>query len=282
MRSLPKPSHTARSTLELCADNVRDKDFADRLRSVAPEIEAAEVHYKENGAKASLFTIPETTTVGGSVTLEEMKILYKGTLSRKTSNARHIYDTIKTAPKNNICPLCGQRVVSTLDHYLPQSKHPALAITPVNLIPSCAECNKVKLNMQPKSAYEQTLHPYFDDYEDEVWLVANLTESRPPALVFSANPSSTWDDVKQARVLTHFRTFELGSLYSTHAAVELLNMRYGLMQVVDRGGANSLRDYLMERAKSCRDIAKNSWQAAMYEALGKSDWFCEEGYKHIT
>lgn len=282
MRSLPKPTYTARSTIELCADNVRDEDLAERLRSVAPEIEAAEVRYKKQGEEASLFTIAESTTVAGSVTLKEMKTLYKGTLSRKDSNARYIYDAIKAAPPKGICPLCYQRVVSTLDHYLAQSKHPALAVTPMNLVPACGECNKAKLDMQPANASEQTLHPYFDDADDEVWLVANIIESTPPALVFLASSPPSWDAVKQARVFKHFQTFELGSLYSTHAAVELLNMRSALAQVADRGGANGLRAHLMEQAKSRQDVAKNSWQSAMYEALVKSEWFCEEGYKHIA
>lgn len=281
MRSLVKPIYEARFTFELCADNVQDEAFSERLHSVADDIEAAETLYKEQGKKAALFTIAEAETVASRVELEEMKKLYKGTLSRKDSNARYIYDAIKAAPKNGICPLCGQRVVSTLDHYLPQSRHAPLAVMPINLVPSCADCNKSKLDRQPTSASEQTLHPYFDAADGEVWLVADVTESSPPALVYSANPPTAWDDVKQARVLTHFQTFELGSLYSTHAAVELLNIRYGLALVAERGGADGLRDYLLEQAGSRRFEAQNSWQSAMYEALGGSEWFCEEGYKHI-
>jgi len=281
MRSLSKPAHDARTTLELCADAVRDEALAARLRSVAAEIEAAETNYKEQGEKASLFTIAGAKTVAGRVGLEEMKALYKGTLSRKGSGPRRIYDEIKAAPRNSICPLCGQRVVSTLDHYLAQSRHPALAVTPVNLVPSCADCNKAKLDAQPTRASEQTLHPYFDDVDAEVWLAARVEESTPPALVFSAEPPPEWDDVKRARVVTHFQTFDLGSLYSTHAAEELLNISHSLVLVAERGGVDGLRAHLMEQAESRRATAKNSWQSAMYEALSKSEWFCEEGHKAI-
>jgi hypothetical protein len=281
MRSLAIPSHDARSTFELCADNVRDKDLAKRLRSVAGDIEAAEKHYKEQGAKASLFTIAEAKTVAGRVDLKEMKTLYKGTLSRPGSVPRRIYDEIKSAPRNGICPLCDQRVVTTLDHYLAQSKHAALTVTPVNLVPSCWECNNTKLNMQPTRASEQTLHPYFDMVDDRVWLTASVVESAPPALLFSANPPPEWDDVKQKRVLTHFRTFDLGALYTTHAAAELLNIRLNLTVVAQRAGTDGLKAHLMEQAESRRAVDKNSWQSAMYEALWRSEWFCEEGYKVI-
>lgn len=282
MRKLAIPSHNARSTFELCANNVRDKALSKRLRSVADEIEAAETQYKVQGAKASLFKISESTTLGGRVGIEEMKSLYKGTLSRLGSAPRRIYDEIKAAPKNGVCPLCGQRVVSTLDHYLAQSRHAALAVTPVNLIPSCADCNKAKLDMQPACASEQTLHPYFDDVDDGVWLTADLKETAPPALVFSAKPLPQWDDVKQARVLNHFRTFGLGALYSAHAAEELLDIHHNLMLVASRLGANGLRAHLIEQAESRQAVAKNSWRSAMYEVLGKSEWFCKEGYRVIV
>jgi len=282
MRKLAMPSHNARSTFELCANNLRDKALSKRLLSVADEIEVAETQYKEHGAKGSLFTIAEAKTVAGRVGLEEMKTLYKGTLSRLGSDPRRIYDEIKSAPRNGICPLCGQRVVSTLDHYLAQSKHPALTVTPLNLIPSCADCNKAKLDMQPTHAAEQTLHPYFDHVDDGVWLIASVKESEPPALVFSAKPPAEWDDVKQARILTHFRIFNLGYLYTTHAAEELLNIRHNLMLVAERGGADGLRAHLTEQAGSRQAVTKNSWQSAMYEALRKSEWFCEEGYRVIS
>jgi hypothetical protein len=282
MRRLPLPSHSARSTFELCAKNVRDKAYSTRLLSVASEIEDAETQYKDLGAKAALFTIAEADTVAGRVELKEMKALYKGTLSRLESDVRYIYDKIKMAPPNNMCPLCAQRVVSTLDHYLAQSKHPAFTVTPMNLIPSCADCNKAKHDMQPTRASEQTLHPYFDDVDDGVWLIAHVKETVPPALVFSANPPSGWDDVKQARVLTHFQTFNLGHLYTTHAAEELLNIRHNLTTVAERAGTDALRVHLMEQAEGRQANAKNSWQSAMYEALTKSEWFCKEGYKVIT
>lgn len=282
MRSLVLPAYDARSTFILCAKSIRDTARSNTLLSVVDEIEAAEASYKMQGANASLFAIAEATTVADRVGLEEMKSLYKDTFSRRDSKTRHIYNAIKTAPKNGICPLCGQRVVSTLDHYLAQSRHPALTVTPINLVPCCADCNKAKLNMQPARASDQTLHPYFDDVDDEVWLVANLKEGAPPALVFSAIPPASWNDIKQERVLTHFRIFGLGSLYSAHAAVELQNIHYSLTLIAGRGGAEVLRAHLTEQAESRRAVSKNSWQFAMYEALRRSEWFCQGGYEAIS
>ncbi len=282
MRSLPKPTDDARTTFELCANNVQKKKFSTRLHSVSAVIEAAEADYDVQGEKGSLFTIAETVSVAGIVTKKEMENLYTGTFSRQRSKVRPIYDKIKSAPRNGICPLCSQRVVTQLDHYLPKTRHPALAVTPINLVPSCSDCNKEKLALQLTTASEQTLHPYFDEVDDEVWLSARVEESSPPAIVFSATPPNTWPTVKRDRVRYHFETLCLGSLYSSNAGAELINIRFSLMRVAERGGEEGLKTHLAEQAADRQTAEKNSWQAAMYDALRKSNWFCEVGYKCIA
>jgi len=114
-----------------------------------------------------------------------------------------------------------------------------------------------------------------------VWLVAEVRETSPPAVVFSAKPPDTWGDVKRERVLTHFRTFRLGALYTSHAAEELQSMQYSLTQCANRGRSEGVRAHLMEQAKSHQFVTKNSWKFAMYKALGKSEWFCQGGYMDI-
>jgi hypothetical protein len=282
MRSLPKPTDDVRSVLDLCANNVRKRDFSTRLHSVSDIIEAAENDYEVKGENGSLFTIAEAESVAGIVTKKEMENLYTGTFSRQRSKVRPIYDKIKSAPRNGICPLCSQRVVTQLDHYLPKTRHPALAVTPINLVPSCSDCNKEKLALQPTTSSEQTLHPYFDEVDDEIWLSARVVENSPPAIVFSATPPNTWSTVKYDRVRYHFETLCLGSLYSSNAGAELINIRFSLMRVAERGGTENLKTHLAEQVEDRQTAERNSWQAAMYDALRKSNWFCEVGYKCIA
>ena len=281
MRSLAKPDHDARSTFELCIENIRDDDFRGKLESVVDDIEAAETTYTQNGRDAQLFTIAEADSIAGKVTSAEMGTLYKGTFSRQDTPPRAIYDEIKAAPKNSICPLCGHRVVTTLDHYLAKSRHPALAVTPVNLVPACSDCNKLKLDKQPAQASDQTLHPYFDNVDDEVWLVAKVNEIAPPVVEFEAAPPPAWPELKGIRLRNHFRVFQLAELYSIQAAVELVNIRDNLAMIAERTGAAGVQKYLEEQAVGRRKAANNSCQSAMYEALAKSDWFCIDGFTLI-
>ncbi|MEQ8658211.1 MAG: hypothetical protein RIC24_13000 [Hyphomicrobiales bacterium] len=276
MRKLDLPIEVSRSVLELCAQSIQDTDLKARLTDAADDFELAEASYLEHAEVGALFQIAQATAVNG-VTTEEMKRVYKGTFSR-SKKTRPIYDLIKKLPANDICPMCGQRTVGTLDHYLAQSLHPALTITPANLLPSCADCNKSKLDAQPTQESEQTLHPYFDNVDNGTWLFAEVLEISPAALRYVVKPPVEWSTIKQERVRHHFAVFGLGALYASHSAAELVNIRYGLQRVSEYGTAQNVRDHLQLQFESYQDSQPNSWQTAMYRALTASDWFCDGGF----
>ena len=170
--------------------------------------------------------------------------------------------------------------MSTLDHHLPKARYPALAVTPINLVPACADCNRAKTDSIAKTREEQSLHPYFDDVEDESWLEAEVVEGAPAALRFYVRPPDTWDELKIGRVRYHFRLFNLAALYASHAAEELVGIRYRLTTLLDcGGGAGAVREHLQEEAESRGAIKANSWQAAVYKALANCDWYCDGGFK---
>jgi len=280
MRSLPKPNLVVDSIVDDCVRSVQDHDLKNRLRQAKQAIGSAAQIYDGHGAAGSLYLIESSDTVG-EVSAVEMEKLYKQTFV-KSKRTRPIYSSLKKACKNDICPLCGQRTVHQLDHYLPVSQHPVLAVTPINLVPACSECNKEKLDHGPETAEEQTLHPYFDDLAQVRWLYAEVQQTQPVSITFRVTPPADLGDVMKARILGHFTTFKLGQLFASHAAEELGNIRYGLEVLASNSGAaamGELRGHLKREAESRAFVHKNAWQTAMYEALAQSDWFCTEGYR---
>lgn len=279
MRNIPRPIHTVLIPLERCINSITNEDFKHRLLSTLDLLLTSEADYATKAANSQLFSIAEASIIG-EVSVAEMKSIY-ATFSRKGGPTRDIYDAIKLGAIGNICPLCNQRTVSTLDHYLAKSKHPALAITPLNLVPSCKDCNTDTGTRRPTTAGEQTLHPYFDNVDDAIWLTASVTECSPPVVVFAPSPSALWSQAKQDMVRSHFRTFDLGKLYTTHAAVELVNIYYDVSRIFNINGATDVRNHLLEQANNRRHVMKNSWQAATYEGLADSIWFCSGGFESI-
>jgi len=281
MRSLPKPDVTGAEVLRLCAASIKDPDLKERLLRAEAVVKVAEELYREHGESAELHAIKGTKTVGCLVSRKEMERVYNGTFV-KSSRTRSTYAKLKSACVNDICPLCGQGTVHQLDHYLPITSFPVYGVTATNLVPACSDCNKYKLIHVPANAGEQTIHPYFDEVDDEQWLFGEVVESAPAAVRFAVNPPDHWDAVQVERLKTHFRIYRLGTLYTTHAAVEISNMRHALKKMASTPGfAERIRQHLRERAESCAEVYKNSWQRATFDALADSDWFCSGGFEAV-
>lgn len=280
MKHLPRPNFAARTAFESCIKSIHASPLKARLSQVIDQVEAAEAEYLQRATQTALFTIASATDVGGCVTGDEMERVYARTFV-KSVRTRHIYDAIKKLPQNDICPLCSQRTVFTLDHYLAQTRHPALVVVPANLVPACGECNKLKLDSQPASAAEQTFHPYFDNFDDARWLYATVEKTVPASALFRVEPPAAWPIVKKDRAKRHFSTFELGALYASHSAVELTNIRHFLTGLAKSGTPATIKNFLKEMADSALQSHKNSWQTASYYAFSESDWFCSGGFAQV-
>ncbi len=280
MRALLKPIDKVEDVFALCISPVTDAGLKARLESIVPAIKAATAEFDEAATLGELHKLPPTGGVG-VVTTDEMTAVYRDRMAKKGRPGRAAYDRLMAMPARGQCPLCAQRVVSTLDHHLPKRKFPALAVTPTNLIAACADCNKAKLEHHPTEAAEQTLHPYFDDLGAHRWLYAVVEDTKPPALCFVVKPPSTWPLDLASRANHHFDLLGLDELYAAHAAQELVQIRHQLASIFDDGGEDAVRAHLDEVAASRRAAHANSWQSAAYEALAGSAWFCGGGFATI-
>ncbi len=281
MKRLDPPAFAATQAIEACASGITDEGRASVLRQALPVIEAAEQEYRAFGLAGELYRIAPTVDVIPLLDADLMSVIYKRHFARSGSPSRPLYEQIRMAPEFGICPLCGQRIVATVDHYLPQVHHPKLTLTPINLVPSCSDCNKKKLARIPRNSQEQSLHPYFDDLGNERWLVAEVRATAPPTIFFRVRPAANWSAVFAARVEHHFSMMGLAELYAAQAASEMADISYALIEIGDAVGADQVRAHLSRelRSRSLRDC--NSWQTALYEALAGSDWFCVTGYRQI-
>jgi hypothetical protein len=150
-----------------------------------------------------------------------------------------------------------------------------LAVTPINLVPACSACNKTKLDFQPPGAKDLILHPYFVYVPYDIWLKARVLDvGGKPVLEYFADPPSTWPTLWASRVRAHLVTLKLPTLYASHAAEELINNRQSLQCLYRSGGAAAVQAHCLEVQGSRQAAYLNSWQAACYEALANSDWFC--------
>lgn len=98
-----------------------------------------------------------------------------------------------------MCPLCGQKVVEDLDHYIPRAKMPEYSVHLKNLIPTCHECNDDKGDLWLNDKGERMIiNAYFDKIGDMSRLLKSTIEIDADTGV--PRVTVTFDDVEVAAV----------------------------------------------------------------------------------
>lgn len=281
MWTIPKPGFTAKDTFDNCVEGIKDTAKKLRLEGIRDLIENAEQTFDQRAANTELHLIAEANEIAGAhgnVSAKEMDQLYDRHMARQKSRGRDTYDKIMMTAEHGQCPFCGHLPVSTLDHSLPKARHPALALTPLNLIPCCKDCNHNKGTLGPSSVETQFLHAYYDDVTHDRWLYADIVEGSPPGATFFVNAPEHWDAAIAGRVQRQFAALKLGKLYASQAGRQLQNIKRSLSNIYEAAGMDAVRVDLENRSESYAAVSVNSWEGALYEAASQSDWYCDEGF----
>jgi len=267
----------------ICVSGIQNDGLRSRLQGIRQKVTDAETDFDSKCLSGEIHLIAEAAEiegVAGNVSGREMERLYDRHLARQKSRGHAIYDKIMMAAPHRQCPFCGHLPVSTLDHTLPKTLHPALAVTPINLVPCCKDCNHNKGTLAPADPQAQFLNAYYDDISGDRWLFASIIESSPPAAIFFVDAPDHWDGVLAGRVERHFATLKLAELYASQAGRQLQNIRRALSNTYYADGAGAVYSDLLERSLSCADVTVNSWEGALYAAASENDWYCNGGFSN--
>lgn len=222
-----------------------------------------------------LFQIARNRVINTNINYEFLKKLYTQRMLDKKNIARRFYDQIIISAPKGKCPNCNHRQANTLDHYLPKSEYPILSVSPINLIPSCSNCNTGKLINYPTSSESEVIHPYFDDIDGVNWLQCSIINIKPLLYNFSVIDSSfSTIPFLNERLKNHFNSFELNRLYKTQSSEEFENIKFQIEKLFYNGGNASLKEYLFDCYESRQKTDINSWQTAFYKCLYENDNFC--------
>lgn len=272
------PTMTVADVFETCIARIDDAVLRQNLREIAGIITDAETTYRQLAMAGRTHEHSVETDVG-TVSRRDLEKVYTNRMSRGKAPGRHYYDQLRLAAPHSICPMCGERPVQTLDHYLAKTKYPRFVVTPINLVPCCSDCNKAKTNETYDTGDSLPIHPYFDHVDGVTWLTATVVEVSPPAAVFTCAPPTDMDPQMRLRIVRHFDRLHLAQLYASKAAEELSQIITFLDRLRERADAEAVRLYLEDQVRSRRKLFRNTWQAALYEATAQSVWFCEGRYR---
>lgn len=277
MRNLPQPPFILKDIYSNCVNDFTDDDKKKRLNDCLSYILEKEKDYLRLKGTKLLYELTDEICSELGIDKKELKSVYKQKFSYVNGPCRDTYLKIRGASPQNTCPICGQRKVSTLDHYLAQTHYPSLVVVPINLVPSCFDCNKKKLSSKPRIHIEETFHPYFDNLGEERFLFMEIKEDIDLNICFYIAKPSSWDDDFYNRIHFHFTDMELNELYISHAIDEIIG-NFDIWRVMD---PIDLKQHLLDLSNSRKKIDLNCWQVALFEGLSNSEWFCEKGVKNI-
>lgn len=285
MRALSVPNYDHQVVYQTCINSIADANLRNRLNLATNDIVVAARDYEQKARAKQLYTIPPNNCRNneialGVVTKKELKDVYSSHMVGRAKPARVIYDSLLSQAPLGRCPFCGFGHASTLDHYLPKTKYPQLSVLPLNLVPSCKDCNTGKSTVIATTAEGQSLHPYFDhqSFINEQWIYAEVIQTMPATIHFYVAAPTHWDDISKARVQSHFNDFKLASRYSLEASNQLACLRDSLVSYRELLGFDGIRRHLAIEAQAYDRQHRNSWQTAMFQALAASDWYCDGGF----
>lgn len=286
MKPLPKPTDANGLPLvpgdvyDLCLTKMTDTGLHNRLVAIRAQIVQGAVDYDARAATCDLHQFAASTSVG-SITKKEMVKIYNQRFAAAAGPGRAVYYRIRKSSPNDRCPLCEIGTANTLDHYLPKAKYPLFALTPHNLYPACTWCQGARSSKAITSKETQAFHPYFDNFDDAIWLTAEVQQSAPAVFKFGVSKPASWNDLKFERAKWHFKDFNLQELLATNSANQLTGIRNRLQNLLNDCGIAGVRAHLLEEESSWRDSNMNSWEAAFYAASASSNWFCNGGFAAV-
>lgn len=286
MRAMIVPNEDPQKVYQTCVDSITDEGLRNRLSALTKMIGVSASDYHQKATLKQLYSLlpndcGNEDIVLGTVTKKELTTVYGTHMVGKTKPARAIYDSLLSRAPLGRCPFCGVGHASTLDHYLPKTKYPQLSVVPLNLVPSCKDCNTGKSSAVSSTAGDQSLHPYYDhqNFVDEQWLYAEVMHTAPATIRFYVKAPTHWDDISKARVQSHFRDFKLAARYSVEASNQIACLRDTLSSYREILGVNGIRQHLTIEAQTSYKQHRNSWQTAMFQALASSNWYCDSGFQ---
>ncbi|MBR0960842.1 hypothetical protein [Bradyrhizobium japonicum] len=278
MRRLVPAARDPRAVFDACAERTQNAALRTQLLACGPTIALLANEYEELAKNSALNTFSDTELYPLPAPRKELGELYARVL--RDGGERPTYDSIMQLAHQSICPQCGIGRVRTLDHYLPKGRFPELAVVPLNLVPTCRDCNFDKNEHHSSDEGDYVFHPYFDDWDQYRLVSATIAYQPYVSIKYSIGSPHNAPPIVITRATTHFRVLNLAALYSMNAGASLAEIKVNCLRASTQGAA-LVRDYLRDQEDAAVRSAPNGWRAAMYSAMAKDDAFWNGAYNLI-
>ena len=259
MWKLNKPSlQEAKDDIELAFPKKKNKKGEEScLLSVKEKNELAALYDKYDSQKGRL-TLKQVERVCSSKA-SDIKKKYNS-----IQKGKGLFSIRKELFKGIVhCPYCGISEPAQLDHFLPESLYPVLAINRQNLVPLCPHCNNIKRAKD----YSKFIHAYYDDFPNEVFFIIQTTiVGNHLHLEYELDKSAFvgYEDTL-SRIESQWEELELPVEWNRAVNVFLFSF---FPESIYNGTEDGLRIYLQNRYEEyVRSHGLNDWRTALLRSL---------------
>jgi len=295
MKRLDLPNISFDDMLVKCSEGMEQVNVRNDFISVFPTFYEKEQKYQTLSSAGNLYAYPKvtpltnTTPVVGHLTKRKLVNLYENNLRDKGKPARDYYDALLVSSGER-CPFCGDiGQTKNLDHFLPKAHFPEFSVMPLNLVPSCRDCNMGEKGQAYATVEDdQAIHPYVDKdiFYQEQWVYADYIDEDDGAVVYYVRCPSAWSQEEKNRAKNHFNGLDLANRYSLEAGKhlsEVIDQKNAFVDVIlgfnPQATSQAIKDAFvnanLQPVINSRQFA-NHWKKVMYQCLANSDAFFEE------
>jgi len=239
----------------------RDSTYKDRLAALedrievlfqeyldfidADNLEAIVSHDFNNAEKTDLLSLYKFK----SAVLQELKI--------------HL--TTIDGRKFNTCQMCTVEPVGSFDHIIPKDEFPEHSVNPINLFPSCLNCNSIKGRRWLSDGQRMFLNLFFDRIPDVEYLKIDFQSYPIPD--FSIDGALLTPD-KEVIIRSHYENLDLFKRYRENSNEIIDPVITQAKTLVPRIGLEEFRNTVQESVIDMQTLyGVNHWKSLLRLAL---------------
>lgn len=277
MMLLKKPDVTYQLAIDKCKEGITgNPTLLKNLNDAQQSLINLEQKYESLAISGKLCELDtskkdKADIIIGNLSKEDLIKIYDDYFVGKSKPSRYIYDKILASTDE--CPFCGGiETPRNLDHFVPKHGAPEFSILPLNLIPSCRNCNMDgKGSDFPDLKEKQIIHPYLDKniFFTHQWIHARYIQNQdePNHIEYYVNPPQDWSDTDKSRVTQHFQDFDIANRYSKVTASELPNIEAQIIEATKNGFTKAdIKNVIVNPVINSTPFL-NHWKRVMYLAL---------------
>lgn len=280
MRKISRPNFSTSDVLLAASSYVRSTSLKSKLGAqvVKSRLSVAETEYESAAKSNRIYTLRPSDNVAGVLEKDEAIGIYERLRFLKIFDKPAAASIFRVACSSK-CGYCNHDTPTQLDHYLPKATFAEYAFCPINLVPSCSNCNSSskKGNHVPTSSSDVLFHPYYDDPDDGNWLSVDMRVDETGLIVkYHAEKPSHWSDAKFRKIEFTFEKLRLSEVYSADLQSNLASLKASLQGLYDTDNIQNLMNHFQAIANDLLSTYKNNWIGVGYAYMAKNRQLCLE------